>query len=136
MFLRDPKICANLEGFHIWVGFQVTYEHGSYATRHGHTPLPDRFTDANGQCAHHEVCVIVTDNRTALPVPRRVELHHLKPVPPKKKGDWIVIMYGDHEGVVTKVTACKTKASKAEVVINGAEMSFNFSAICRLTKSD
>ena len=58
----------------------------------------------------------------------------MKPVPPKKKGNWIVIMHGDHQGVVTEVIACKTKASKAEVVINGAKIAFNFSNICRLTK--
>ena len=95
-FLRDSQICARLEGFHVWVRFHVTYENGSYATRHGYTSLPDRFMDANGQCPLHEVCVIVTDHQTALPVQRRVELRHLKPVPPKKKGDWIVVILGDH----------------------------------------
>lgn len=114
----------------------MTYEQGSYATRHGHTPLPDRFRDANGQCPNHEVCIIVTDHRTAQPVPHRVELRYLKPVPPKKKGDWIVVISGDHLGVVAEVIACKTKASKAEVAINGAKMAFNFSNICRLTKPD
>ena len=114
----------------------MTFENGSYASRHAYTPLPDRFTDANGQCAYHEVCIIVTDHRTAIPVWRRVELRHLKPVPPKKKGDCIVIIYGVHQGVVAEVMACKTKASKAEVVINGAKMAFDFSDICRLTKPD
>ena len=104
--------------------------------RHGHTPLPDRFRDANGECLPHEICIIVTDHRTALPVPRRVELRHLKPVPPKKKGDWVVITFGDHQGVVAEVVACKTKASKAEVVINAGKTAFNFTDICRLTKPD
>ena len=134
MSLRDPKICANLEGFHVWVGFHVMYEHGSYVTRHAHTTLPDRFTDANGQCPNHEVCIILTDHRMALPVAQRVELDYLKPVLPKKKGNWIVIMHGDHQGVVAEVIACKTKASKAEVLINGAKIAFNFSNICHLTK--
>ena len=133
-FLRDPDVCANLEGFQIWVGFHVTYENGSYATRHGHTSLPDRFRDANGQCLHHEVCIILTDNRKAVPGPRRVELRHLKTVPPKKKGDWIVIISGENKGVVAEVVACKTKTSKAEVDINGMRTAFNFSDICRLTK--
>ena len=131
-----PKICANVGGFHIWVGFYVTYEQGSYATRHGHTPLPNIFTDANHQCPHHEVCIILTNHQTALPVLQRVELHHLKPVPPKKKGDWVVIFYRNYEGVVAEVVACKTKASKAEVVINGKKIAFSFSEICRLTKPD
>ena len=111
MFLPDPKICANLDGFHVWVRFHVTYEHGSYATRHAHIMLPDRFTDENGQCPNHEVCIILTDHWTALPVAWRVEPCHLKPVPPKKKGDWIVLMHGDHQGVIAEVIACKTKAS-------------------------
>jgi hypothetical protein len=135
-FLHDPQIGANIQGFHTWVGFHVTYENGSHATRHAHTPLPNRFTDANGQCAHHEVCIILTDHQTAIPVSQRMELRHLKPVPPKKKGDWIVIISGDHQGAVAEVIACKTKASKAEVVINGAKVALNFSDICRLTKPD
>ena len=110
-FLRDSQTCANLEGFHIWVGFHVTYENGSYVSRHGHTPLPDRFTDAEGLCAHHEICIIVTDHRTARPVPR-------------------------HQGVVAEVVACKTKSSKAEAFINGSKLMLNFSDICRLTKPD
>jgi hypothetical protein len=134
--LRDSQTCANLEGFHVWVGFHVTYENGSYVSRHGHTPLPDRFTDAEGQCAHHEICVIVTDHRTALPVPRRVELRHLKPAQPKKKGDWIVVLSGDHQGVVAEVLTCKTKSSKAEAFINGSKLTLTFSDICRLTKPD
>jgi hypothetical protein len=105
-------------------------------TRHAHTALPDRFSDANGQCAYHEVCIILTDHRTGIPAPQRVELRHLRPVPPKKKGDWIVIIYGAHQGVVAEVIACKTKALKAEVAINGTRTAFDFSAICRLTKPD
>ena len=134
--MHDSQICARLEGFHVWVGFHVTYENGSYATRHGYTLLPDRFTDANGQCPLHEVCVIVTDHRTALPVQRRVELRHLKPVPPKKKGDWIVVISGDHQGVVAEVIACKTKVLKAEVVANRAKIAFNFLDICHLTRPE
>ena len=118
-FLCDPQIGVNIEGFHIWVRFHVMYENSSYVARHAYMPLPDRFTDANGQCTHHEVCIILIDHWTAIPVPQRMELCHLKPVPPKKKGDWIVIISRDHQGVVTEVIACKTKASKAEVVING-----------------
>jgi ribosomal protein L24 len=60
----------------------------------------------------------------------------LRPVPPKKKGDWIVVTSGAHQGVVAEVIACKTKASKAEVTINGAKTVFDFSGICRLTKPD
>jgi hypothetical protein len=112
----------------------VTFENGSFAGRHGHTPTPDRFTDANGLCPHHEVCVILTDHRTAVPFQRRIELRHLKPVPPKKKGDWIVVVSGDHRGVVAEVITCRTKASKAEVFVNGSKISFDFSDICRLTK--
>jgi hypothetical protein len=78
----------------------------------------------------------VTDHRTALPVPKRVELRHLKAVPPKKKGDWVVILSGVHQGVVAEVVACKTKASKAEVVISGARIVFDFSDTCRLTKPE
>ena len=74
VFLHDPQIGANIEDFHIWVGFYVTYENGSYATRHAYMPLPNRFTDANGQCAHHEVCIILTDYQRAIPVLQRVEL--------------------------------------------------------------
>ena len=114
----------------------MTFQHGTYTTRHAHTPLPDRFTDANGECAYNEVCIILTDHRTAIPVPQRVELRHVRPVPPKKKGDWIVIISGVHHGVVAEVIACKTKASKAEVVVNGAKIAFDFSAVCRLTKPD
>ena len=135
-FLHDPQIGTNIQGFHTWVGFHVTYENGSLATRHAYMPLPDRFTDANGQCAHHEVCIILTNHWTAIPVPQRVELCHLKPVLPKKKGDWIVVISRVHQGVVTEVIACKTKALKAEVVINGAEVVLNFSDICHLTKPD
>ena len=134
--MRDPQICANLEGFHVWLGFYVTFENGSFASRHGYTPLPDRFTDADGLCPHHKVCMILTDNRKAFPFPRRVELRHLKPVPPKKKSNWIVVILGDHQGAVAEVIACRTKASEAEVFINGSKIAFNFSDICRLTKPE
>jgi hypothetical protein len=135
--MHDSQTCANLEGFYVWVGFHVTYENGSYVSRHGHTPLSDRFMDAEGKCAHHGFCIIVTDHWMALPVPHRVELQHLKPAPPKKKIlDWMVIFSGDHQGVVAEVFACKTKSSKAEAFINGSKLTLNSSDICRLTKPD
>ena len=112
----------------------MTYENGSYVKRHGHTPLPDRFTDVNGQCLPHEVCIILTDHRTAVPVPRRVELRHLKPALPRKKHDWIVVLSGDFQGVVAEVVACRVKSLKADVVMNGAKIALDFSDICRLTK--
>ena len=135
-FLHDPQIGTNIQGFHTWVVFHVTYKNGSLVTRHAYMPLPDRFTDANGQCTHHEVCIILINHWTAIPVPRRVELCHLKPVLPKKKGDWIVVISRVHQGVVAEVIACKTKALKAEVVINEARVVLNFSDICCLTKPD
>ena len=104
--------------------------------RHGYTSLPDRFTDAEGQCSHHEICIIVTDHRTAIPLQRRVELRHLKPTPPKKRGDWMVVMSGDHQGVVAEVVACKTKFKKVEVLVNGSKLTLDFTDICRLTKPD
>ena len=85
---------------------QVSYENGSHATRHAYMPLPNRFTDANGQCAHHEVCIILTNHQTAIPVLWRVELHHLKPVLRKKKGDWIVIISGDMLVACIDMGAC------------------------------
>jgi ribosomal protein L24 len=60
----------------------------------------------------------------------------LKPVPPRKKGDWIVVITGDHPGVVAEVIACRTKFSNAEVVINGVKKALHFSSICRLTRPD
>jgi hypothetical protein len=131
--LRDPQIVANLEGFQVCVGFQETYRNGSYTKRNASTTLPDMFTDANGQCSYHEVCIILSDNR-ANSVAERVELHHLRPVAPWKKGDWIVILCGDHQGVVAEVIACKQKTKMAEVVVNGAKLAFNFSNTCRLLK--
>jgi hypothetical protein len=65
-----------------------------------------------------------------------VELHHLRPVLLKKKGDWIGIISGDHQGVVAEVIACKSKSLNAEVVVNRAKIAFNFSDICRLTRPD
>ena len=60
----------------------------------------------------------------------------MRPVLPKKRGDWIVIISGVHQGVVAVVIACKTKALKAEVAINGAKTAFNFSGICCFTKPE
>ena len=55
---------------------------------------------------------------------------------PKKKGDWIVVISGDHQGIVAEVIVCKTKVLKAEVVANRAKIAFNFSDICRLTRPE
>ena len=94
------------------------------------------FTDADGQCANHEVCILLSHNNSSILVPQRVELYHLMPAPPRKRGDWIVIMHGDHQGVVAEVIACRLKPSKVEVVIDGAKMAFEFRNICRLTKPE
>jgi hypothetical protein len=98
-FLRDPSICGNLEGFCIWVGFNFTYERGSYSKRTGYTPQTGRFND----CADNEIVVVVSDHRTGQHLPRKVQLHHLVPASPIKKGDYVLLLSGENQGHVTEV---------------------------------
>lgn len=128
-FLRDPSICKNLEGFFIWVGFNPTYERGSYLKRTGYTPLSGRF---NG-CADNEIVIVVSDHHTSELRPRNIQLHHLVPASPVKKGDHVVILSGDCQGHVAKVIQCQRKEQKVKIMTNSQHLSFNFSLVCRLT---
>ena len=98
-FLRDPLICGELEGFCIWVSFNLTYEGGSYSKRKGHTPWAGRF---NG-CADNEIVIKVSNHQTSRPCPRNIQLNHLVPASPVKKGDPVVILSGDHQCHVMEV---------------------------------
>ena len=131
-FLRDPSICGNLKGFCIWVGFNSTYERGSYLKRTGRTPPApsDRF-DA---CADDEIVVVVSNNHTSQLRSRKVQLHHLVPASPVKKGDHVVILSGDHKGCVVKVIQCQKKERKVKVFIHGWLSTYNFALVCRLTQ--
>jgi hypothetical protein len=126
-FLRDPSICGNLEGFCIWVGFNPTYERGSYLKRTGHTPLSGRF---NG-CADNEVVVVVSDHRMSQLCPRNVQLHHLMPSTPVKKGDHVVFLSGDLQGHVSEVIQCLRKERKVKIITNNQRLTYNFSLVCR-----
>lgn len=128
-FLRDPLICGNLEGFCIWVGFDSTYERGSYLKRTGHTPLAGRFEN----CADNEIVVVVSDHRTSQLRSRNVRLHHLMPASPVKKGDYAVILSGNHQGVVGEIMQCQRKERKVKIKINNQRLTFDFAVVCRLT---
>ena len=129
-FLRDPSTCENLEGFCIWVGFNPTYEQGSYWKRTGYTPLSGRF---NG-CADNEIVVVVSDHRTSQHCSRTIQLHHLVPASPVKKGDYVVILHGDLQGHVTEVIQCQRKEKMVKININNKHVAYDFAQVCRLTK--
>jgi hypothetical protein len=131
-FLCDPSIGGNLKDFCIWVGFNSTYERGSYLKRTGHTPLAlsDRF-DA---CADDEIVIVVSDHHTSQLRSRKVQLHHLVPASPMKKGDHVVVLSGDHKGHVTEVIQCQKKERKVKVFIDGWLLTYDFALVCRLTK--
>lgn len=130
-FLRDPSICGNLEGFCIWVGFNPTYERGSYLKRTGYTPLSGRFDG----CADNEIVVVVSDHRTSQHQSRNVELHHLMPASPVKKGDYVVVLSGENQGRVAEVIQCQRKERKVKIIINNQSLTVDFALVCRLTSS-
>jgi hypothetical protein len=129
-FLRDPAVCGNLEDFYIWVGFNPTYERGSYLKRTGYTPLSGRFDG----CADDEIVVVVSDHRTSRHCPRNIQLHHLLPASPKKKGDYVVILSGDDRGQVQEVMQCQKKERKVKIIINNRPLTYSFAQVCRLTR--
>ena len=129
-FLRDPSVCGNLEDFHIWVGFNPTYERGSYLKRTGYTPLSGRFDG----CAEDEIVVVVSDHRTSGRLPRNVQLNHLVPARPVKMGDYVVILSGDNKGRVAEVIHCQRKDQKVKIIIDNRPFTYNFALVCRLTR--
>lgn len=129
-FLRNPSIGRNLTGFYIWVGFDSSYERGSYLKRTGYSPPSGRF---NG-CASNEIVVVVTDHRTSQLQSRNVPLHHLVPAAPQKKGDYVVILSGDYQGRVAEVIQCQRKNRQVKIIIDNQPLTHNFSEICRLTQ--
>jgi hypothetical protein len=131
-FLIDPLIGGNLEGYCIWVGFNSTYERGSYLKRTGHTPpaLSDRFE----ACAEDEIVVVVSDHRTSQLRSRKVQLQDLVPASPVKKGDHVVILSGNHKGHVAEVILCQKKERKVKIYVHGWLSTFDFDLVCRLTQ--
>jgi len=120
-----------LEDFYIWVGFNFTYERGSYLKRTGYTPLSGRFDG----CADNEIVVVVSDHRTLQHHPRNVQLHHLIPASPVKKGDYVVILSGDNQGSVAEVIQWQKKERKVKIIINNQRLTFDIALVCRLTRS-
>ena len=129
-FLRDPSICRDLNSFCIWVGFNPTFERGLYLKRTGHTPLSGRFDG----CADNEIVVVVSDHHTSQLHPRKVQLHHLVPALPVKKGDYVVILSGDYQGRVTEVMQCQKKEWKVKIIIDNQRLTYNFALVCHLTQ--
>jgi len=119
-----------LEDFYIWVGFNSTYERGSYLKRTGYTPLSGRFDG----CADNEIVVVVSDHRTSQHHPRNVQLHHLIPASPVKKGDYVVILSGDNQGHVAEVIQWQKKERKVKIIINNQRLTFDIALVCRLTQ--
>ena len=110
-FLRDPSVSGNLEDFHIWVGFNPSYERGSYLKRTGYTPLSGRFDG----CADDEIVMVVSNHCTSQCHPRNVQLHHLVPASPVKKVDYVVILSGDNKGHIMEVIQCKKRSGRSRL---------------------
>jgi hypothetical protein len=132
-FLRDPEVLKDLDDLHIWVAFNASFERGSFIKRNGWTPPRDRFTDSDGDCAPDEICLSWKDNRS-IRVNKRVKLFHLKPAPPRAKGERFVVISGPDRGFLGVVDECKKKDCRVIAVKNNVKMTFMFSNICRVTK--
>jgi hypothetical protein len=114
----------------VYVLVLITYEGGSYLKRNGYKPLFGRF---NG-CAEDEIVVEVTNHRTSLLCPRNVPLDHLVPGSPMKKGNYVVILSGDRQGLVAEVKQCQRKKRKVTIITDNLSLSYDFALVCRLTK--
>lgn len=51
-----------------------------------------------------------------------------------KKGDYVVILSGDHQGLVAEVKQCQRKKRKVTVIIDNLSLTYDFALVCRLTK--
>ena len=116
---------------HIWVGFNPTYEWGSYLKRTGYTPLSGRFDG----CADNEIVVVVSNHHTSQHQSRNVQLHHLMPALPIKKGNYVVVLSGDNQGHVAKVIQCQRKKWKVKIIVNNQHLTVDFALVCHLTSS-
>ena len=98
--------------------------------RTGHTPLAlsDRFDG----CAEDEIVVVVSDHRTSQLCSKTVQLYHLTPASPVKKGDHVVILSGDYKGCVAKVIQCQKKERKVKIFMDGWHLIYDFALVCRL----
>ena len=131
--MRDDLTCMNLDNVHICVGFTLAFEGGSWIKRNAHTRLPNRFADNEGLCSDDEVCLILTDHR-GQPINKWVKLRHLVPTNPQKKGDWVVIIFGEDKGRTGVVERCQRKSLQAVVLVDGGGRStYPFSCLCRIT---
>ena len=132
-FLRDDVICANLGDVHIWVGFTAFFEGGKWVKRNGCTPWPNWFADKEGLCSEDEICLILTDHR-GQSLNKRVKLRHLVPANPRKKGDRVVIVFGEDKGWTGVVEKCQKKLLQAVVAVDGVgRRTYPFSCLCRIT---
>lgn len=95
-----------------------------------YTPPSGRFND----CDNNEIVVVVSNHRTSQLQWRKVQLHHLVPASPVKKGDYVVILSGDYQGQVTEVLECQRKKQKVKIIINNSPQTYDFALVCRLTQ--
>jgi hypothetical protein len=123
-FLLDPIL--NIHNVHYWVAFDASYERGALMKRLAYTEK-ERF------CIDDMILLTWTDNR-AQKVHKRVPLCHLKPAPPCKKGQSVVILSGVNKGFMGPVVKCMRSKSEAVVNVLDKPQTYSFSELCLVTE--
>ena len=112
-FLLDNDLWKSLDSKQIHVRFEATYDGGRWFGRNALT-CPSASTDSRGLVGTGEVAVELKDKKQ-----KRVTLvlgvAHLKPCPPSKKGQYCIILNGEHRSEVVEVVKINKRAETATI---------------------
>lgn len=136
----DPAI-GRYGDCHIFVKFQLSFENGSWEKRIGWTnknPLLTIVESSTFDSSHGpQILVTVTDNHSSQKIQKLVSISHLKPAPPNKKGDDVLILgKGPSYGKQGKVLKLTRKNPSAEVDLQGTKETHSPADLCRITTTE
>ena len=141
-FLLDDEFLAVLCNFKVHIRFNITYAAGTFANRSGLVEGNRiSFRDpAKPKLHYHEVCVRTKDKQGCINY-ANVDVCHLLPLPPTKKGHKFIILNAGDKKFEGVFEASKVERSTKRVSYWGGRRGVNFTyescrTVCVLSESE
>ncbi|KAG1749186.1 hypothetical protein EDD22DRAFT_958089 [Suillus occidentalis] len=136
-WLMTNEFASKFLSYHVVLKVSPSFMGGRLNKRFVSTACPDRFCGENGIAPEGCVAVFCTSNTAGAAVKYyHIPASDLSPAPPRKKNQDVLILDGDHRGLIRTIASCYAKDSKVKIVITPTvTVTLRFDQICLVEPS-
>ncbi|KAG2122206.1 hypothetical protein BD769DRAFT_1746834 [Suillus cothurnatus] len=131
-WLMSKDFSSKFFNYHVVLKVSPSFMGGRLNKRFVFTACPDPFCGENGPAPEGCVAAFCTSNSAGAAITHyHIPASDLSPAPPRKKNQHVLILDGDHRGLIQPISSCSTKDSVVKIAITPTvTITLRFDQLC------